>query len=138
MVRRVGLVWVVLLAACQQVSPGGAHDWIRTDLYLGMTRRDSSVISEGEFQRFVDARVTPLFPEGFTVTAAAGQYLDEGHVLHKEPSRVLTILYPRSGAQEADRKVREIVAAYCRELDQESVLRTDGVERAEFVRPGGG
>ena len=145
MVRVMVLVGVMMLVAgcqCHCLAPEGMRgaaeerDWVWADLYFGMTRRDSSVIEEGEFRRFVDGTVTAAFPEGFTVTAATGQYLDSKKVLHREGSRVVTIVYPRGQRREVEGKIRKIGEAYCREFDQESVLRVEAPARAEFMSGG--
>jgi hypothetical protein len=129
------------LASCQMVDRGGVQDrqairrnaWIRTDLYFGLTRRDSSVISDADFQGFMDQVVTPDFPDGLTVTAASGQYLDSKGALHREPARVLTVLYPEKDAETCNQKIENITAVYCRNFDQESVLRTNTLAMTEFL-----
>jgi hypothetical protein len=129
------IVLVTLLASlpsCHQLAPA-QDDWLRTDLYFGLTRRDSSAIADADFQKFVDTAITPSFPDGLTITPASGQYLDSGHVLHKEPSRVLTLLYPKKDAVEVARKIQRITTAYCRDFEQECVLQTTTRATAQFL-----
>lgn len=47
--------------------------WNRTELYFGTGRPDGSVVSDAEFQQFVDIQVTPRFPDGLTLLAGYGQ-----------------------------------------------------------------
>jgi hypothetical protein len=108
---------------------------MRTDLYFGLTRRDRSVISDADFQKFVDTTITPAFPSGLTITPASGQYLDSKNQLHKEPSRVLTVLYPRQDAADVDRRIEAITTTYCSNFDQESVMRTDTPAMTRFLAP---
>jgi hypothetical protein len=125
------LLPLLSLPTCQ--LPPSHSDWTRTDLYFGLTRRDSSPISDADFQHFTDTQITALFPDGFTLTPAAGQYLDTHHTLHKEPTRILTILYKSTDRTEVDQKLRRLIDAYCRDFDQESILREDFPIQAEFA-----
>jgi hypothetical protein len=135
MPRPLHLLPLLLLTACQSLPTSAPQPWTRTDLYLGLTRQNNSLIPDAEFQHFVDIYITPLFPDGFTLTPALGQYLDTHHTLHQEPTRILTILYPTSTAQETNHKLQQLITAYCHEENQESVLRTDTPQHAEFLSP---
>jgi hypothetical protein len=133
-VIRISLLALLLsLPACHQLTAHHLGSWLRTDLYFGLTRRDSSIISDADFQKFIDTTVTPQFPDGLTITPASGQYLDSRHLLHKEPSRILTILYPKKSASEAAQKIRKITTTYCQSFDQESVLQSTTPATAQFL-----
>ncbi len=119
------------LTACQLAPP--RSDWLRTDLYLGLTRRDSSPISDADFQKFTDTQITPLFPDGFTITPATGQYLDSRGTLHKEPTRILTLLYDTKDRDTTNKKLQKLITTYCQQFDQESVLREDFPISAQFT-----
>src|SRR6185503_16288331 len=41
--------------------------WNRTELYFGSSKPDGSVVTEAEYQLFVNNEVTPRFPDGLTV-----------------------------------------------------------------------
>jgi hypothetical protein len=119
------LLLLTALPSCHQLTNVPGEPWTRTDLYFGLTRMDKSAISDADFQKFVDNTITPLFHDGFTITPATGQYLDSKRVLHKEPSRVLTLMYPRKDGQSAAAKINYIARQYCQDFNQESVLRSD-------------
>lgn len=116
---------------------------VRDELYFGMRKRDAALVTEAEWQAFVDSVVTPRFPPGLTVLSGAGQYQPKGQPLVREPTRVLILIHP--GGADAERHIREIAAIYCRRFDQESVMRvTSPVSRdflgadADSVPTGGG
>ena len=104
--------------------------WIRTELYFGMKRLDGSSVTDSQWQDYVRREVTPRFPKGFTVVPADGQYMDQSGNLTVEHSRVLVILH--IGDADARHKLSEIAAAYCKQFDQESVMRVDSEAGVSF------
>ncbi len=116
-----------------EISFGTAQSWIETELFFGLTRRDGSLIDSARWQQFVDGVITPEFPDGFTVLTAQGQYLDSAGVLHKEPSRLVLLLYPQDAASQNEPRIRRIITAYIRDFDQEAILRTDRSQNASMV-----
>jgi hypothetical protein len=81
------------------------------------------VISDEQFEAFIDAEVTPRFQDGLTLLRATGQWLSPrtGQLTH-EQSRVL-VLYHESTDAKAE-AVRAIVRAYMARFGQEGVLFT--------------
>lgn len=113
-------------AGCAVIAPEtGAEPWIRTELFFGMSRPDGGTISDGEWDTFLDAEVTPRFPDGLTVLNGAGQWQGENNQIVEESSKVLILLYPREAIPESHKEIEEIRAAYEKAFQQESVLRAD-------------
>lgn len=113
-------------AGCAILAPDtGAEPWVRTELFFGLSRPDGSTIGEDEWQRFLDAEVTPRFPDGLTVLSAAGQWQGEDKQVVEEPSKLLILLYPREAMAESHQDIEDIRAAYETAYLQESVLRAD-------------
>ena len=77
----------------------------RTELFLGTAKRDGAVTPD-DFDRFLDDVVTPLFPDGLTVTRVDGRFRGEGGVTIKEDSYVLVLLYPVEGLKAEQREHR--------------------------------
>jgi Protein of unknown function (DUF3574) len=96
----------------------------RTELIFGTARRDGAV-TEAEFNTFLDDVVTPLFPDGLTVTRAEGRFKGEDGVTIKEDSYILVLLYPAEGLSTSRANVDLIRREYMRQHQQESVLRVD-------------
>jgi hypothetical protein len=102
-----------------------ADKFIRTELYFGMNRADGGAVSEEDWNKFLEAEVTPRFPSGFTVLEGYGQYKDSNEKIVREKSRVLVIFYPKKEREAVNPKIEELRAAYKKQFDQESVLRLD-------------
>lgn len=117
-------------AAAGSVSYSGDL-WRRTELYFGSQKPDGSAVSEAEFEEFVDAIVTPRFPDGLTLLTGYGQFRNSANVIVEEQSFVMILLYPRDD-KEAGAEIEEIRTAYKDAFDQESVLRVDSLERVSF------
>lgn len=105
--------------------------WNRTELYFGSAKPDGTIVSEAEYQQFVDAEVTPRFPDGLTVLTGYGQFRAAAGNIIKERSMVLILLYPLR-LRDANRKIEEIRTAYKTAFQQESVLRVDNVAVVSF------
>jgi hypothetical protein len=102
----------------------GATRFVRTELFFG-TAKPIGAVTEEEFRAFVDAEVTPRFPDGLTVIKGDGQFRGEDDVLVKEQSFVLILLYPPDGFASSSRAIDRIRELYKDQFDQESVLRVD-------------
>ena len=117
---------VVVDTACESTSPGvGAEPWIRTELYFGTRLPDGSELTADQWADFLDAEITPRFPDGLTVLEGYGQFLNSQGVIAGETSVVLIIFYPAEFVEESSAALEEIRDVYETEFDQESVLRVD-------------
>jgi hypothetical protein len=105
--------------------------YVRDELYFGRSQPGGGVVSDAQWQKFVDTEVTPRFPDGLTVTDAYGQFLNSAGNLAREDSKVLILLYVST--PERERSILEIIDAYKSRFQQESVLRvTDVPARVSF------
>ncbi|MER3434625.1 MAG: DUF3574 domain-containing protein [Leptolyngbya sp. ERB_1_1] len=107
-----------------------AKSFARTELLFGLSKPDKTVITESEFQHFIDQKVTPLFPDGLTLFGAAGQYKNDDEAVVKEGSKLLLLLYAANN--ESYRKIERIRQAYKTMFQQESVLRVDSRSCVSF------
>jgi Protein of unknown function (DUF3574) len=108
----------------------GAQSFVRTELFFGLSR-PGGVVSETEFKAFVDARVTPRFPDGLTLISGIGQFREANQAITVEGSKLLILLYPRQDA-EATRKIEQIRSDYKQTFQQQSVLRADEASCVSF------
>jgi hypothetical protein len=106
---------------CEQLIEG--EIFARTELLFGLSRATGPDITEEEFQGFIDAQVTPRFPEGLTLLAGKGQFQDSTGNTIQEGSKLLILLYPFSKDRSA--LVDEVRTEYKSLFQQESVLRID-------------
>ncbi|NJK57576.1 MAG: DUF3574 domain-containing protein [Pleurocapsa sp. SU_5_0] len=93
---------------------------IQEDLYFGRNITGGGEVSEAEFQAFIDAEITPRFPNGLTAYDADGQFLDTTGNLTQEPSQVVSLIFEDTA--ENEQGIDQIIAAYKQQFQQESVL----------------
>lgn len=103
--------------------------YYRTELYFGRSKPGGGMVTDAEWERFLNDVVTPRFPEGFTILKGMGQYREKSGKIISEPSQVLIFLYPKAARKTSRAKIDEIRAAYVKQFAQESVLRLDMPQR---------
>ena len=94
---------------------------VRDVVYFGRNRPDGGVVSDAEWQAFLNEVVTPRFPAGLTVVDAVGQWKGESGVVEQERSEIVTLMH--DGGPRARTAVAELAAEYKRRFRQEAVLR---------------
>jgi hypothetical protein len=112
--RALAAIGLLVLAGC-------AARHVADRLFLGREIPGGGVVSEAEWDAFLDEVVTPRFPEGLTVWRADGQWLDAQGLTVQEPVMVIEVLHPADA--EADAAIAEIANEYRRRFRQEAVLR---------------
>jgi hypothetical protein len=115
----------------RQSPPSGPPQiFIETELYFGLSQVDGTIISDREWQDFVDRYITPRFREGLTIIDAAGQWQGQtGQTIH-EPSKIVIIYHHRS--YEAERAIESVRADYKALFHQESVMRVSEATEVWF------
>ena len=89
-------------------------------LYFG-TAVPQGNVSADDWRGFVDAVVTPRFPDGLTAWPASGQWKPAGGAMVHEASWVLNIVHAPDA--QSDAAIAEIVDAYRKRFHQDAVLR---------------
>ncbi len=119
-------------APAQHASPGPtqapsvrSEKYYRSELYMGMSIPGGAMVSDDNWETFLNDVVTPLFPDGFTVLGGRGQYREKSGTIAKESSHVLVFLYRRGDRRGAGAKIESIRDEYKKRFSQESVLRVD-------------
>lgn len=113
---------------CRESIPG--KTFARTELFFGLSR-PGGVVTEQEFQIFVDQFVAPRFPGGLTLLAGTGQFRDASGATISEGSKLLILLYPGHD-RDASGKIEQIRADYKDQFQQQSVLRADDIYCVSF------
>jgi hypothetical protein len=113
------------------VSASPGEVWNRTELYFGAGKPDGSQVTPEEFDRFSDKEITAAFPDGFTELTGKGQFKGANGEIVREHSFVVILLYPFTDRQ-ANLEIETVRADYKRLFQQQSVLRTDSVEKVSF------
>jgi hypothetical protein len=140
-VRR-GVLLLLLLAAlagCGAAPPGSivvdpralpaGSDLLRTELIFGRARPDGSLVSEAQWQAFVNEHLAPRFA-GFTVFPVSGQYRDRTGRLVREDSFLVLLMHEPDAKSRA--AIEEIRAIYKRLFDQETVPLVTTPARVSF------
>ena len=96
----------------------------RTELFFG-TLKPHGIVTDAEFEAFVDEHVTRRFPDGLTVVKGSGQFRGEDRLVRKEAAFVMILLYPDDTRERSSRKMNEIREIYKDLFQQQSVLRVD-------------
>jgi hypothetical protein len=119
------------LAACALHPPGDDSDsrWTLTKIYFGRSY-PGGVVSDADFNAFLDTCVSRRFPEGLTRYDAEGRWRDSAGVAVREPSVVVEIL---NSGEDSDRiLIKQIVASYKSRFAQKSVLVVEDHPRVQF------
>jgi hypothetical protein len=108
-------------AAIEQNScPAGQERLRRAQLFFGRSGPGAAQVSDADWRGFMDAELTPRFPDGLTVLDGGGQWRGSKNRMIREASKVVMIVMPRA----ADGEGRLVAArsAYKRRFHQDSVL----------------
>ena len=101
-----------------------SENFIEEQLFFCLSIPGGGIVTEEQWQTFLNEVVTPRFPKGLTVISASGQYLEHSGIVAKEDSKIIYIFYENSSKdQESDRAIDEIINEYKRRFRQELVLR---------------
>lgn len=102
----------------------------KDELYFGLSIPGGGLISEAEWQKFLDNVITSRFKDGLTVVDAYGQYLEHSGKLAREKSKIVILTYESSA--EKNREIEEIICLYKQMFRQESVGRITSTVKASF------
>ena len=132
--RTVGtLATVVVLAACAFIlscsseaqtnpCPEGTDPYTEYRLFFGRGDADDrQVVSDQQWEGFLEDTITVEFPAGLTVLDAYGQYTNSAGNLIKEDTKVLIILVPLDA--DSTPGIDRIIEEYKRRFSQQGVLR---------------
>ncbi|ULU27724.1 DUF3574 domain-containing protein [Dyella terrae] len=113
--------------------PAQTQGWVETRLYfgLGVVGDDTHGITEQGWRAFLDAEVTPRFPDGLSVVDVYGQWQGKGQATPERlRSKMLVIDYPDIPANRD--KVEAIRAAWKQRTGDQSVLRVTQPAEVSF------
>ncbi|WP_017315533.1 DUF3574 domain-containing protein [Mastigocladopsis repens] len=102
----------------------------KDELYFGLSKPGGKMVSEVEWQLFLNRVITPRFQEGLTVMDAYGQYLNSSGKLTREKTKVVILIYENSSNR--NQMIEEVIASYKQKFQQESVLRVNTNVRLSF------
>jgi hypothetical protein len=114
--------------AASSADPGRRK--VRTELYFGRGETDGGEVSEAAWAAFLADEVTPLFPAGFTVVDASGQWRNDAGAIGREKSKILIVLHDADVT--SAKNLESIRTAYERRFGQASVIRSNQAADVDF------
>jgi len=124
-----GFISLILLAgayagsvrAQEAVCPfPGQKPMLVIQMFFGRSVPHRHPVTSAEWSGFLKHSVTPLFPDGFTVYDAYGQWLSpQTHAVSRDPTKVIVIATADTADVRA--KVADVSESYRRLFHQESV-----------------
>ncbi|MCW5580906.1 MAG: DUF3574 domain-containing protein [Luteimonas sp.] len=119
---QVGCSSVAMRGHDAAAHPQPAVQWVRSELYFGIGEAGQvAAAGERRWREFLDAEVTPRFPEGLTVVEGYGQWRSPGaEAVERLASKVLVVVHEDTPQRRAD--IEAIRAAWRRLSGDESVL----------------
>ena len=103
-------------AACGE----GLRPAMTAQLFFGRSAGTEGEVTDADWRAFVDAEVTPRFPDGLTVSDVYGQWRSPaGDFVHEDTKAVFIVL---SGRTDERQRLELIRSAYKRRFHQQSVL----------------
>jgi len=106
------------MTAPKPVCPAGQAQLRTAQLFLGA--KAPARVSDADLRKFVDAEVTPRFPDGVTVVDGGGQWKGDENRMIREAAKVVLIVLPARGDPRA--RVDAVRAAYRTRFKQDSVV----------------
>lgn len=124
-------MWIRLIVCCLLLYSCSSSRQVETRLYFGQFKLDGGVVSDKEWNEFVEQYVSKVFPDGSTIENATGNWYDTAQrKLVTEPSKVL-IAINRPSAR-LDEKIDSLRYWYKQIHQQQSVLRVDKKVKARM------
>jgi len=90
------------------------------ELFFGRNFGWTGQVSEGEWRSFLDAEVTPRFPDGLSVSDVYGQWRSPAGAFVRQNSKALFIVL--AGRPDEQQRLDLVRDAYKKRFHQQSVL----------------
>ncbi len=105
--------------------------YIQTTLVFGLSKT-GGVVTQAEWQYFVDSYITPRYMQGLTILDSDGQWMMRTGEVIKEDSMIVILLYEAKSRAENDKNIEYIIDTYKKLHQQEAVLRIDTAAGVSF------
>jgi hypothetical protein len=121
---RFAALCMLLLAGCAGPGcPPGLAPGLLAEAWFGRAIPGGSLVSDAAWAGFVDAELTPRFPDGLSVTELAGQWRGPDGAIVREPSRRVSVVLTEPARQRP--LLAAAASAYRARFSQDSVLVTE-------------
>lgn len=94
---------------------------VKTELYFGRTIGMYGFVTDEQWKTFVNERITPRFPAGFSIIDVAGRWkcVKSGQVI-EEQTKMVVLCHHKTISD--DRHLLAIITEYKSLFDQDSVM----------------
>jgi hypothetical protein len=121
----------LILLSCIMLFSCSTSQWIETSLYFGQSKPDGGKVTEADWNKFKENKVSKVFPEGSTVVNVTGNWYDPAaKQLITEPTYVVISYHKKSPG--LSKQVDSLRYWYKTMFQQQSVLRVDKKVKASF------
>lgn len=103
-------------------EPTREGGWVKTELYLGRNIPGDGVVSEDDFQLFLEQVVSKEFPLGLTVFDAYGQMMETDGDIEKQDTKVIVLVHQDDEA--SAQAVERVITAYRERFGEPQVMHT--------------
>jgi hypothetical protein len=107
-------------AATTPTCPSGLHRAMTAELYFGRSIAGAGEVSDADWSQFVDAEITPRFPDGLSVGDVYGQWRNPKGAFVREQSKALFLVL--TGAPAERQRIDLVRDAYKQRFHQDSVM----------------
>jgi hypothetical protein len=107
--------------ASPPACPVGLHRAMTAELYFGRSiQGGAGEVTEADWGQFVDEQVTPLFPDGLSVSDVYGQWRNPKGAFVREQTKALFLVL--TGADAERQNIELVRDAYKQRFHQDSVM----------------
>lgn len=108
--------------------------WVQTMIYFGLDIPGGGVVSEEQFDNYLQDVVTKEFPKGLTAFDAYGQMQNKDGSIEKQTTKVVLLVHEDSSA--GGMAVKRVIDQYRSSFGAPQVMRTASPIEANFYQGG--
>jgi cytochrome c len=135
----IAVLAVSVLAGCGCGSGSGSgssqnksEEWVQTAIYLGLDIPGDGVVTEADFQLFLEQVVSVEFPLGMTVFDAYGQMMEDDGSIEKQSTKVIQLVHLNDDA--SAQAVGRVIDTYRGRFGGPQAMRTTSPIEVEFFQ----
>ena len=110
----------------------GGPVWVQTMIYFGRDIPGGGVVSDEQFNNFLQDVVTKEFPMGLTAFNAYGQMKKEDGTIEKQKTEVVLLVHEKTGAN--SEAVKRVIENYRSSFGTPQVMHSTSTIDVEFFQ----
>jgi len=117
-----GLALAVILSAKTAIAETATTEMVKTELYMSNDTATGYIITERQFEEFMDTVVAKYFPKGFTIYEAHGQAQEPDKSITRQATWVLVMIHEKTSGN--DNAVEAVINEFRAQFENPEVMRT--------------